>query len=76
MKKLVVIRYAQYDVQRTGTVGIIRMNKDEKVCRSLRYMNELLSMEALQDRYSMTDCRLCIIQEREQVLESEEYIAD
>ncbi len=59
-----------------GTVGIIRMNKDEKVCRSLRYMNELLSMEEFQDRYSMTDCRLCIIQEREQVLESEEYIAD
>ena len=39
-------------------------------------MNELLSMEEFQDRYSMTDCRLCIIQEREQVLESEEYIAD
>ena len=55
---------------------IALMNHDENVCRSLQYMNELLALPEESDRYSVTDCKLCLIEEREKILETEEYIRE
>ena len=55
---------------------IAYMNQDNRVCRSMQYMNEILSFPEEVPRFGRIDCQLCMIEERELILENESYIKE
>lgn len=55
---------------------LLIIGRDEKICRSLQYLSELLVVGDEQNRPLMTDCRLCMIEEREQILGQENYVRE
>ncbi len=59
-----------------GLLGLARIHSDERVCSSMQYLYELLVMEKDNSRFAMTDCRLCMIQEREKIFGEEAYLRE
>ena len=65
------------EILKTGekNIKILRINHDKRICRSIQYWNELILGE-MNDRYARTDCELCMIQERTQVLSAQTILKE
>ncbi|MDO5701829.1 MAG: SEC-C metal-binding domain-containing protein [Lachnospiraceae bacterium] len=56
-------------------IGIFSFNCDKRMCRSLKYRNEIFRAGEFY-RFTDIDCKLCMLEEREKVLEAEPVLME